>query len=174
MQKDYDRAEKNAEKAKAKPGPKSAGASAELDNAASQWESQAPYVFENLQAADERRWNHLRDVLTQLQTHEVDSAQRYGATSEGVLNALLNVETADEIKTFALKNTGSGSGLRSSTGRAQSRQGPVPPTIAVPPASPPNGDDLTNQRSNEGTSGFTTLLRRTLPNATSGSKRREK
>ena len=34
-------------------------ASSELDSAQTQWESQAPYIFENLQALDEARLSHL-------------------------------------------------------------------------------------------------------------------
>lgn len=78
-------------------------ANQELDQAQTQWESQAPYVFENLQALDEVRLNHLRDVLTQLQTHEVDQVEKDRVSAEQCLNALLNVEIADEIKTFQLK-----------------------------------------------------------------------
>lgn len=74
-----------------------------MDAAQTQWESQAPYVFESLQALDETRLNHLRDVLTQFQTHEVDQVERCRVTAEQCLNVILNVETADEITTFALK-----------------------------------------------------------------------
>lgn len=71
----------------------------------SQWNSQSPYMFETLQAADESRVNHLRNVLTQFQTHEVDQVERNRVTAEQCLNALLNVETADEIKAFALRTS---------------------------------------------------------------------
>ena len=52
---------------------------------------------------DETRVNHLRDVLTQFQTHEVDQVERSRTSAESCLNALLNLETADEIKTFAVR-----------------------------------------------------------------------
>jgi hypothetical protein len=55
---------------------------------------------------DETRLNHLRDVLTQFQTHEVDQVERNRLTAESCLNVLLNVETADEIKAFAVKTAG--------------------------------------------------------------------
>lgn len=71
----------------------------------SQWSSQSPFMFETLQAADESRVNHLRNVLTQFQTHEVDQVERNRVTAEQCLNALLNVETADEIKTFAMRTS---------------------------------------------------------------------
>lgn len=79
---------------------KAANASSDLENASQQWETQAPYVFEQLQALDESRTNHLRDVLTQLQTHEVDQVERSRIAAESCLNVLLNLDTADEISTF--------------------------------------------------------------------------
>ena len=75
-------------------------AASELESATSQWNSQAPFVFENLQVVDEARLNHLREVLTRFQTHEVDQVERNRVTAEDCLNALLNVETADEISAF--------------------------------------------------------------------------
>jgi len=104
---DVDSAQKKVERLKERGAKSSAdkvgNASTEVDNAMSQWESQAPYVFEKLQAIDESRCNHLRDVLTQFQTHEVDQVERNRVTAEETLNALLNVETADEIKMFSLR-----------------------------------------------------------------------
>lgn len=90
----------NAQKRKAK-----GKGSGDLESAQSQWDNQAPYVFETLQAVDETRLNHLRDVLTQFQTHEVDQIERNRVAAEQCLNVLLTVETADEIKTFALRTT---------------------------------------------------------------------
>lgn len=108
LAKDVDRTKQKLDKLQTKgdraDSGKVAGASSELDGAQSQWESQAPYVFESLQALDETRLNHLRDVLTQLQTHEVDQVEKNRVTAEHCLNVLLTVETADEIKTFALKS----------------------------------------------------------------------
>lgn len=100
---DVDRARQKAEKIQMKgDNSKIASATAELETTQAQWESQAPYVFESLQAADESRWNHIRDVLTQFQTHEIDQVEKHRVSAETVLNILLSVETADEIKTFAL------------------------------------------------------------------------
>ncbi|OQO11578.1 hypothetical protein B0A48_03305 [Cryoendolithus antarcticus] len=82
---------------------KVANAISDFEEAQVQWQSQAPYVFESLQAIDESRWNHVRDVLTQFQTHEVDQVEKQRVSAEQVLNQLLNVETADEIKTYALR-----------------------------------------------------------------------
>ncbi|KXS93632.1 hypothetical protein AC578_6902 [Pseudocercospora eumusae] len=82
---------------------KVANASSDYDQAKVQWDSQAPYVFETLQALDEIRVNTLRDHLTQYVTLEVDQMEKNRIAAESSLNVLLNVETADEIKTFALK-----------------------------------------------------------------------
>ena len=106
--KDLDGAQKKAQKL---AGGKSnankvANATSDVDAANQAWESQAPFVFEQLQALDESRVNHLRDVLTQFETHEVDLVERNRITAESCLNALLNVNTADEISTFAARNAG--------------------------------------------------------------------
>ena len=93
----------SAQKKAAKGGRRADNASSTVEDASRQWESQAPYVFEQLQAVDEVRVDHLRDVLTQFQTHEVDSIEKNKASAESCLGALLNVETADEIKTFAAR-----------------------------------------------------------------------
>ncbi|KAL8973859.1 MAG: hypothetical protein Q9197_001894 [Variospora fuerteventurae] len=68
-----------------------------------EWQSQAPYVFEQLQALDENRVNHLRDVLTQLETHEVDQVERSRISAESCLNTLLNVDTKEEISAFVAR-----------------------------------------------------------------------
>ena len=109
-----------------------------------QWNSRAPFVFEQLQAADEGRLNHLRDVLTQLETHEVDHVERCREAAESCLNVILNVETADEIKTFAAKiNRG-----RPVTTR-QEQTSPTSIPLAEPPLPPPPRiqDDAASERS---------------------------
>ncbi|KAK3710927.1 Suppressor of Profilin deletion [Vermiconidia calcicola] len=107
MAKEVERAQDKTDKLRGKGDKADAGkvasANSEADTAQTQWESQAPYIFESLQAMDEVRLDHLRNVLTQFQTHEVDQVERTRITAEQCLNVLLNVETADEIKTFALK-----------------------------------------------------------------------
>lgn len=107
LAKDVERAQSKMEKVQGKGDRAEAGkvanANSDLDTAQTQWESQAPYVFENLQSLDESRINHLRDVLTQFQTHEVDLVEKNRVTAESCLNVLLNLETKDEITTFALK-----------------------------------------------------------------------
>jgi len=84
---------------------KVANVTSDVEAANQQWESQAPYVFEQLQALDENRVNHLRDVLTQLETHEVDQVERNRASAESCLNVLLNIDTSDEISTFVARQS---------------------------------------------------------------------
>lgn len=125
---------------------KVASAVADVENATLQWESQAPYVFEKLQAVDESRLNHLRDALTQFQTHEVDQVERSRFTAEETLNVLLNIETADEIKTFVLRmqngETPRVSRKPSATASTPSRNLAPPPVTPTIPT-----DDSTSQKS---------------------------
>ncbi|KAL9619079.1 MAG: hypothetical protein Q9160_006255 [Pyrenula sp. 1 TL-2023] len=154
LAKEHDTAQKKADKLKEKGAKANAGkvanATSSIDDANQQWESQAPYVFEQLQAADESRLNHLRDVLTQFQTHEVDLVERNRTSAESTLNALLSVETADEIKTFAAKISGGRTPVPSSAPRApsapprerrQSSSTATPSLQVPPPASTPAQDD---------------------------------
>lgn len=105
--KDFDNAQKKTDKLKDKPGrfssARATAAISSADDANQQWEFQAPYVFEQLQSLDEVRVNHLKDVLTQFQTHEVDRIEQNRKPAELCLNALLNIETADEIKMFVAR-----------------------------------------------------------------------
>lgn len=125
---------------------KVANATSDLDAANQLWDSQAPYVFEQLQALDESRVNYLRDVLTQFQTHEVDQVERNRATAENCLNALLSIDTKDEISTFVARNTAVAEGpveprLGSRGGRASSSAAtsavPEPPSLRSTPSRPP-------------------------------------
>lgn len=118
---------------------KVANATSDVEAANQQWESQAPYVFEQLQALDEGRVNHLRDVLTQLETHEVDLVERNRITAETCLNALLNVDTSDEISTFVARISGGTGGEPSIPPRIGGRDmagssTDGPPTLLQPPA----------------------------------------
>ena len=173
MAKEFDAAQRKAAKGR------SGRTSDDMEGATSQWESQAPYVFETLQAVDESRCNHLRDVLTQYQTHEVDSVEKNRVAAEQCLNALLNVETSEEIKSFSQKMSGpnvvqqqkrsrrdsrvlAGSliGAASTTGssapglaQSTTRETLSPPSNAALGRSS-NGDDGASQRSvNEGDDG---------------------
>ena len=133
--KDLDGAQKKAQKlagSKANAN-KVANATSDVDVANQAWDSQAPYVFEQLQALDESRVNHLRDVLTQFETHEVDLVERNRITAESCLNALLNVNTADEISTFVARNAGSD---QSGSRRLASRSGTTGTSTADPTPAP--------------------------------------
>lgn len=109
MAKELDEAKKSAEKLGKKGGKANATkvdhAIQKLESATQQWESQAPFVFEKLQAVDETRVNHLRDVLTQFITHEADHVERNRVNAETTLNSLLEVDTALEIQNFARNTT---------------------------------------------------------------------
>lgn len=109
MAKELDEAQDRSDKLTRKGGKANAQkvdqATSRLEAAQQQWESQAPFIFESLQALDEQRINHLRDVLTQLVTHEVDQAARTQASAEDVLNTLLEVQTDQEIENFVNKTT---------------------------------------------------------------------
>lgn len=139
----------NAQRRAAKGGRKAESASSTVEDSSREWESQAPYVFEQLQALDETRVNHLRDVLTQYQTHELDATEKNRLSAESCLNALLNIETADEIKTFAAR----ASGGRGSVPRRRSSAaaGATAASSHLRPPTPPpprNADDRQSQRTN--------------------------
>ncbi|KAJ8127525.1 hypothetical protein O1611_g6112 [Lasiodiplodia mahajangana] len=80
-------------------------AASKLESATNQWQSQAPFVFESLQALDESRMNQLRDCLTQYGTFEGEQAQKLQSDTETVLNSLLDYNTANEIQHFVSKVT---------------------------------------------------------------------
>jgi hypothetical protein len=127
-----------AQKKAAKGGRRADTASSTVEDTSRQWESQAPYVFEQLQVVDEARVNHLRDVLTQFATHEVDAIEKNKVSAESCLGALLNLETADEINTFAARaNAGGGAGLLRRLSSATA--GTIRPTssLRAPPTPPP-------------------------------------
>ncbi|KAJ5975662.1 hypothetical protein N7481_009369 [Penicillium waksmanii] len=161
LAKNVETAQKKVDKAKGKGtkgADKLANAVAEAEEMNQQWESRAPFVYEQLQAADEGRLNHLRDVLTQLETHEVDQVERGRQAAESCLNVLLNVETADEIKTFAAKHAGDRAPLSPVPSRRQQPQAEAPPVAPATPAAvstpvteplePPRfQDDAASQRS---------------------------
>jgi hypothetical protein len=155
MAKDVDAARKKNEKLRAKGAkakPSEVGEAAqEEQNAELQWDSQAPFVYEKLQAVDESRLNHLRDALTQFQTHEVDQVERSRTTAEETLNVLLNVETADEIQTWSLRLR---SGDIPQPSRKMSNPPPASPArnLAPPPVPSAAGpaDDARSQKSGSG------------------------
>lgn len=153
MSREIDTTKKKAEKLREK-GAKAkasavASAVADVENATLQWESQAPYVFEKLQAVDESRLNHLRDVLTQFQTHEVDQVERNRISAEETLNVLLNIETADEIQTWALRMRSGEkpppASRKGSSAATPSRNLAPPPPMPPPPSI--HADDDQSQKS---------------------------
>lgn len=129
--KDLETAQRRVEKIKSgkSSANKVASATADVDAASQQWESQAPYVFERLQALDENRVNHLRDVLTQLQTHELDHLEKSRVAAESCLNTLLNVDTTDEISAFVARSTGGPRSARQHSRSVTSNTLSPPPPI---------------------------------------------
>ncbi|OTA59143.1 hypothetical protein K449DRAFT_385183 [Hypoxylon sp. EC38] len=109
MAKELEDAQERSDKLSRKGGKASAQkveqAASKLDSATQQWESQAPFIFETLQALDESRMNQLRDCLTQYGTYEGEQAQSHQAEAEAVLNSLLDYSTASEIQHFVAKTT---------------------------------------------------------------------
>src|SRR5690606_663687 len=83
------------------------------------WDSQAPYVFEQLQLVDETRLNQLRDALTQYHTLEADCAQKAMQHAQDSLATLLDFKTEDEVRHFAQNSTQG----KSKISRTSSRQG---------------------------------------------------
>lgn len=149
--KDIDTAQKKKTKLQDRGAKAKASAVAEamqeVEKAELSWDSSAPYVFEQLQAIDESRLNHLRDVLTQFQTHEVDQVERSRATAEDTLNAMLTIETADEVQTWALRMR---SGDLPPVGRKMSNTSSTPNRNLAPPpmpTTPGQADDNRSQKS---------------------------
>ncbi|ETN43550.1 uncharacterized protein HMPREF1541_02709 [Cyphellophora europaea CBS 101466] len=148
MARELSAAQKKAEKARG--GKKEGETSSGVDDASRQWESQAPYIFEQLQVLDEQRVNHLRDVLTQLQTHEADQVERSRASAESCLNALLTLETADEIKTFTEKVAAGRSNLQRRRSSATATRPPTSGMLAPPePPLRPNNSRRASSTSNQ-------------------------
>lgn len=147
MAKSLEEAQNSSDKLGKKGGKASAqkvdAAAAKLESASQQWDSQAPYIFESLQALDESRINQLRDLLTQYQTHEADCAQRTQEISADALAQVIEVSTEAEILGFSNKVTAGRARLptRESTRRssaAETQNSNPPPgtagSTAVPPA----------------------------------------
>ncbi|KXG49398.1 Fps/Fes/Fer/CIP4 homology [Penicillium griseofulvum] len=136
LAKNVEAAQKKVDKARAKGAKGAEKLASEIANAEEvhqQWDSRAPFVYEQLQAADETRLNHLRDVLTQLETHEVDQVERGRQAAESCLNVLLNVETADEIKTFAARMAGPRVPVTQAVPRRQTERAETPSTLELGP-----------------------------------------
>lgn len=150
MAKELDEAKERSDKLTRKGGKANAQkvdqAFTRLESAVQQWESQAPFIYESLQALDEQRINYLRDALTQLVTHEVDQAARAQASAEDVLNTLLEVKTDQEIQNFVQKTVAGrpkleqrGTSTRQSSVAAPT---PTPPNVAPPSLSGHEDDGI--------------------------------
>ncbi|KAJ4012044.1 Suppressor of Profilin deletion [Fusarium irregulare] len=120
-------------------------ATSKLESATGQWESQAPFIFESLQALDESRVNKLRDLLTQYQTHESDSAQRVQENAMETLALMLEIDTEKEIQSFVHRATAGKAKLptRNST-RQSSFAGNTPAGTTPSTPVPPSTADSTN------------------------------
>jgi F-BAR domain only protein len=154
---DVEGAEKKADKLKDKGGKASADkvatAASSIEDAKGQWESQAPYVFEKLQAVDEMRLEHLRSCLTQFQTFGSETHSTLGTAAEQALNSLLNLRIADEIQHFVLRIPSALAQGQTTTARERrmSRAPTASSSVTAPPitsslAPPPIVDDVLSHR----------------------------
>ena len=139
LAKDFDEAQKKSDKIQGKGFKADTGklsvALSGVQEAGAQWESQAPFVFESLQALDESRVNHLRDVLTQLQTHEMDLFEKTRAAAASTLELILNVNTSEEISAFVARNAEGTPALQALQRPATATQ-PSTPRSTLPPPTP--------------------------------------
>ncbi|KAI4861293.1 Muniscin C-terminal mu homology domain-containing protein [Hypoxylon rubiginosum] len=147
MARELEDAQERSDKLSRKGGKASAQkvdmAAGKLESASQQWESQAPFIFETLQALDESRMNQLRDCLTQYGTYDGEQAQRHQTETETVLNSLLDYSTATEIQNFVTKTTTGRPKLEKRTPvprQSSSFTGPTP-SLAPPSISTPAPDD---------------------------------
>ncbi|KAI0478863.1 Muniscin C-terminal mu homology domain-containing protein [Xylariaceae sp. FL0804] len=147
MAKELKEAQDKSDKLNTKGGKASAQkvdlAAGKLESATNQWESQAPFIFETLQALDESRLNQLRDCLIQYGTYEGEQAQRQRTGAESVLNQLLDYNTASEIQHFVEKATSGRPKLekRATTTRQSSSVSGPSSSLAPPSINAPADDD---------------------------------
>ncbi|TQS35081.1 hypothetical protein Golomagni_04509 [Golovinomyces magnicellulatus] len=139
LAKDLEDARDKNEKLLKKGGKASASrldsASNRLKNATQQWDVQSAFVFESLQALDERRINHLRDLLTQYQTYEADHVERNREIVERTLKHVLDISTEVEILNWS--QTG---GVRKPLIRKNTISGTDTSSIPTPTAPSIHGD----------------------------------
>jgi hypothetical protein len=130
-------------------------ATSKLESASQQWESQAPYIFETLQALDEQRINHLRDVLTQFGTHEVDQASRTQSSAEEVVNCMLEIDTNREIQGYVQRTVAGKPKIEPRrTGTATRQSSTAGGSTQAPRSASGNEDDVSDHSSpKEGQSG---------------------
>ncbi len=121
-------------------------ASAKLESSNSQWESQAPFILETLQVLDESRINQLRDLLTQLETHESDLSQRNQTAAADALAIILEVSTEQEVQSFAARAVAGKPPLERQTTARQSISGP---STSLAPTTTNNDDDASEHSGQE-------------------------
>jgi hypothetical protein len=153
MAKEQEAAQEKSDKLSKKGGKASTlkveNATSQLQNANQQWDSQAPFIFESLQALDETRLNHLRDVLTQYQTHEADRIEKNRVTVEQTLGSLLEIDTSQEIRAWS-QATVAGKPVTERRSRQLSNAGSsATPVSTLRPPPTPTHTDNTSQRSSE-------------------------
>ncbi|KAI1386595.1 Muniscin C-terminal mu homology domain-containing protein [Hypoxylon trugodes] len=148
MAKELEDAQERSEKLTKKGGKASAQkvdlAAGKLESATQQWESQAPFIFESLQALDESRMDQLRNSLTLYGTYEGEQAQSHQSESETVLNSLLDYTTAKEIEHFVAKTTAGRPKLEkrtTTTRQSSSLSGQNSATAPAPSIHTPAADD---------------------------------
>ena len=117
-------------------------ATLKLQNASSQWDSQAPFIMETFQVLDEARLNHLREVLTQYQTHELAVLTDCKRSIERSMNALLEVDTAQEIKNWS-KSVTAGKPITERRAR-QLSAAPTDSSVNSPPPPSSHGDNASS------------------------------
>ncbi|RKF56663.1 putative saff domain-containing protein [Erysiphe neolycopersici] len=105
-----------------------------------QWDLQAAFVFESLQALDERRVNHLRDILTQYQTHEADHIQLNREAVESTLKFLIEISTETEIRNWSQTD-----GVRKNTFKRKGLSGADTSIVTEPIPSLGHDDNLSDQ-----------------------------
>ncbi|KAH6673801.1 Muniscin C-terminal mu homology domain-containing protein [Halenospora varia] len=146
MAKELDGAQEKSDKLSKKGGKANTAkveqATSQLQGAEQQWNSQAPFIFENLQALDETRLNHLRDVLTQFETHQADQIERNRITVEQTLGSLLEVDTAQEIKNWSQASV---AGKPITERRARQLSNAEAAAAAMPPPPTPRSTHTDNQ-----------------------------
>lgn len=153
LAKEYESAQEASDKLIRKGGKANAAkvenAAQRLATATAEWDSQSPFIFEKLQAVDETRLNHLRDVLTQYGTHEADQVERNRIAAETTLNSLLELDTGVEINNFAANATqGKPRVERRPAARTGSTVSAASSSLQPPPSlQRPSGEDSVSQRS---------------------------
>ncbi|PBP16916.1 hypothetical protein BUE80_DR012212, partial [Diplocarpon rosae] len=156
MAKELEDAQSKSDKLSQRGGKASAqkveAATTRLQAASSQWDNQAPFILETLQSIDESRLNHLRDILTQYETHEMDSLNRCQKIAESALGLLVEIDTSIEIQRWSQAAVaGRPVNERTSTTRQSSTAGSTSAgNINMPPPAAPASTNTDNQSEHSG------------------------